>query len=370
MKKISAFMMVVFLAVPLFANTTAIFPMEGVNIDKSFEDAFGALFANKYEKISGAQVIPPVKACKAITSDSSLKIAANHLGADEYIEISAIGLYLSNKEKNQVVVDSSTHEKIVIVNKTDIEEKKSDDDQDKLDNNKTIVTVKRYDKNGVQLYKTEMTLITYGDIEESTERMALSIYNKIPVEKTRTATNITRREGLGHNKLFVDKVKGFKTGMIYAVASDTSFSPIMLIAFDYRLESDKFFLELGAGGRIPSELVESENERYGGNYFELGGSYYFVNGISGVYAGGGLIPYWDWMNELKMKMAVYVQAGIEFPKNSRTRFHIDMRIAQNVLPYESTNYSSTYDYTNGYSYTPAKKKYYPTEIGLELGIGW
>jgi hypothetical protein len=43
-------------------------------------------------------------------------------------------LYLSNKEKCQVVFDSTTQGKIIVVNKVDADQKESEDDQDKLDN--------------------------------------------------------------------------------------------------------------------------------------------------------------------------------------------------------------------------------------------
>jgi hypothetical protein len=109
------------------------------------------------------------------------------MGADEYLEITAVGLYISRKEANETYSDSAAGGKQIIVirqngDKGDVPEKS---DQQLLDNSKTIVTVVRKSATGQDIYQTEMTLLTYGDIEESTERIAASLYQKISVDKTR-----------------------------------------------------------------------------------------------------------------------------------------------------------------------------------------
>lgn len=379
MKKVFFISLILFCAIQLPAKTIAIFPVEGVNIDKSFADAFGALLANKYEKLSGDNVIGPAKAGRAIKSDSNLISAASILGADEYIEISAIGLYLSHKEKMMVANDSATGQRIVIINENQNNSDEDDDDDDdnnssdqaKLDNQKTIVTAKRFNNDGELIFKAEMTLIVYGDIEESTDRIARSLINKLPVEQTRTLDNITRREGLGHNKLFVDNAKGFKMGMFYPAAKNGTYSPVVTIGYNQKLEAEKFFLEFGIGGRIPSEIDEQNDLMYGGNYFEMGGCYYVLNSVVGVYAGGGIIPYFNWVDDVKMEFAPYLQMGMEFPRNSGFRFFMDVRVAQNVLPIVHHHYSDYYDEFE-YSYEEKKieTKDYPTEFGLQIGIAW
>lgn len=344
------------------ALTTAVFPVQGVNTDKSFSDAFGALLANKYSKVSGAATISPSKTAKAIPPDSNLSTAARALNADEYLEISAVGLYLSRHEREvTTTTDSSANgQKIMIVLKNDDSHETSD--QEKLDNSKTIVTVVRRDASGKQIYKAEMTLLTYGDIEESTERLALSLYQKVDVDKTRSMNNVTRREGMGHNQLFMQKIKGVKMGMFYTSAP-VAYADLVTIAFNYKAEAENFFLEFGAGGKL-SAGSSSNQQSYGGNFFEMGASYYVVNKIIGVYVGGGVLPLFDWEHAFQIEVAPYLQVGFMFPRNSTVRFYGEFRVAQNVLPFTADN---SYDYT--YTTQPSKK-YYPTEIGLDIGIGW
>lgn len=344
------------------AATVAVFPTQGVNVDKSFSDAFGTLLANKYEKFSGDKTIPPFKTSRAIESDSNLTVAAQSLNADEYLEINAVGLYLSRKE----IQETTTSDNRVVIIKKD-EDDSEDKDQELLDNSKTIVTVTRMDKTGKEIYKTEMTLLTYGDIEESTERIALSLFKKIPIDETRSMTNITRREGMGNNKLFVQKSKGPKFCLTYPVSvkdDPYDFSPLIAIGFDLRAESERFFLEFGVGGKFPSVSDDSKKRVYGGVYTELGASYFFINKAIGVYGGIGVIPQILILGNSTAGVAPYLQFGVSFPRNSRMHIYSDIRIAQHVIGIK-TGSSSMYDD----NYTPSHTDY-PTEIGLQIGIGF
>lgn len=219
-----------------------------------------------------------------------------------------------------------------------------------------------------------MTLLTYGDIEESTERIALSLIKKIPIEETRGMTNITRREGMGNNRLFVLKSKGPKFGMIFPFSVDGDkyeFSPILSMGFDYRAESEKFFIEFGGGARIPSGMEDSLKRSYGGGYAEIGGSYYIVNNPIGVYAGLGIIPQLmlsDFGNT-SISVAPYIQFGVTFPRNSRVRLYADLRISQHVMQVETGDDRDNYSLFGSAS-QPPKHKDYPTEIGLQFGVGF
>jgi hypothetical protein len=353
-----------FAVVNVHAATVAVFPTQGVNVDKSFSDAFGTLLANKYEKFSGDKTLPPLKSGRAIGTDSNLKAAAQSLDADEYLEINAVGLYLSRKE----IQETTTSDNRIVIIKKDDDDDSEEKDQQLLDNSKTIVTVTRMDKTGNEIYKTEMTLLTYGDIEESTERIALSLFKKLPIEKTRSMTNITRREGMGNNGLFIQKSKGPKFCLAYPVSAKDDpydFSPLIAIGFDLRAESERFFLEFGAGGKFPSVSSDSRKRVYGGIYTELGASYFFINKAIGVYGGIGVIPQILIIGNSAAAVAPYLQFGISFPRNSRMHIYSDIRIAQHVIGIETGDSYDSFSSTE----TPLHTDF-PTEISLQIGIGF
>lgn len=354
---------------PVHAENVAIFPINGVNTDRSFSDAFGLLFAQKYESISGQSVMGPRISKTALGEDSSYTTAAQNLGVAEYIEISAVGLYVSRTEKHEYHArDGSAQHIIVEVRNKNDNDDDSANDQKLLDNSKTIVTVIRRSVSGQKIYQAELTLLTYGDIEESTERLAIAIFKKITVNEARSLTTITRREGMGHNKLFVEKIKGMKVGGYYPLVRNDKISGFTAISYNMRMEAEQFFLEFGAGGRIPSALGNSSKQQYGGMFLEVGGSYLITRGNFATYAGAGVIPHFNFLKNAEMGLAPYIQAGITFPRSSSMRVYFDVRIAQNALPVttQSTNLFDSYQYeapTNDIIH-------HPCEIGMNIGIGW
>ena len=345
-----------------FAIKVAVFPVQSTNTDKSFADAFGMLLANKYAKIANCATVPPVKSAKAIPPDGNLSEAAQALGADEYLEIIAVGLYVSRKEANETYADSASGKQIIVIKqngeKGDSPEKS---DQQLLDNSKTIVTVSRKNASGADIYQTEMTLLTYGDIEESTERIAASLYQKISIDKTRGMTTITRREGMGYNQLWTRRSKGIKMGVFKPFSADTTFSTVVSIGFDYKVDLNRCYLEFGVGGRFPPDLSNDSARSYGGVYFEMGGGYYVIDNTFGLFVGAGIIPFFNFvdLDGSFIGLPVYVQIGLTTPRNSSVRFFGDIRIAQNAVAITSGNY-----------FPLEKRKDYPTEIGFEIGMGW
>ncbi len=372
-KMISATLCFLFIG-NVFALKVAVFPVQSTNTDKSFADAFGMLLANKYAKIANCSTIPPSKSAKAIPADNNLSAAAQALGVDEYLEITAVGLYVSRREANETYQDSVANNKqyIIIKQNGDTKEAGEKSDRELLDNSKTIVTVVRKNAFGGDIYQTEMTLLTYGDIEESTERIAASLYQKISVDKTRGMTTITRREGMGYNELWTRRSKGFKMGVLKPFSADTTFSPVVSIGFDYKVDLNRYYLEFGVGARLPTGLSNDSVRYYGGNYFEMGGGYYVVDNTFGMFVGAGLVPFFNWadLGGSFLGLPVYIQVGITTPRNSSARFYGDIRIAQNSIAVTTGSWTSS-DYSYGSTpYGLKKRKDYPTEIGCELGIAW
>ncbi len=351
------------------AADVAVFPVVGINTDQSYMNAFGMLLAKKYEAISGQSVLDPITTGRALGTDSNYTEAAEKLDVSEYIEMTAIGLFLSRKEYYQTMNSDSGSEKVIVVVQNSSREDDEDNDQQLLDNSKTVVTALRKDRSGKLIHKAELTLVTYGDIEEACDRFATALFQRISVEETRSLTNITRREGMGNNKLFTEKLSGIKAGAYYPYILDGTIVPFTSIGYNMRMESRKFFVEFGVNGRFPSAMFNDTKRQYGGIGLEVGGSYLFTEGVIGLYGGGGVLPHLNFANDaMEMGIAPYLQAGITFPRNSGTRFFVDVRVAQNALPI-STGTSESYDYYSDETYPPVQTNY-PCEIGMNIGIGW
>jgi hypothetical protein len=167
---------------------------------------------------------------------------------------------------------------------------------------------------------------------------------------------------MGYNQMWARRSKGIKMGVFKPFSADTTFSSIVSIGFDYKVDLNRYYLEFGVGGRLPTGLSNDSIRSYGGNYFELGGGYYIVDNTFGLFAGAGIIPFFNWMDlgGSFLALPIYVQIGATTPRNSSVRFFGDLRIAQNTIAVVSgTDYSLL-----------RKRKDYPTEIGFELGIAW
>jgi hypothetical protein len=365
-----------------FADEVAVFPVQGVNTDKSFSDAFGMILAHRYTTVSGRNVLTPAKAGRAIESDSNLAKAAAKLGVSEYIETEAVGLYLSRHEEMQTVIDSSSGTKVFVNVKSRDNDNNEKSDQKLLDDSKTIVTVTRRDRSGAQIYRVEMTLLTYGDIEESCDRIAQALWRRVPLDQTRSMTNITRREGMGSNKTFAMKHKGVKMAAIFPLGYKAEkYSSIVGIGFDMRFEAEKYFLEFGVGPRIPTAMLDSTTYQYGGVAFDIGANYYIRPDNVGVYIGGGLVPLLNFFgtsssldgSPFQFGLAPYVQIGMVLPRQSRAQFFADLRISQHLMAlkssytYTESVYDSTYNYYN-YTTKTVEVTDRPFEIGFDFGI--
>jgi len=352
------------------AEDVAVFPIVGVNVDHSFMDAFGVLLAKKYEAVSGRATIDPLKSNRALDEDSNYVVAAAKLGVNEFIELTAVGLYPSRKEDLMTYQSDSANNKMVIVVKQE-KEGYNPGDQKLLDQNKTFVSAVRKDHTGKTIHKAELILISYGDIEEACDRFATALFKKITVEEARSLTNVTRREEMGHNKLQLEKIKGVKIGGYYPLAANATIVGFTSIGFNMRMESQKFFIEFGANGRVPSSMNDDSKQYYGGAALEVGGNYLFTDGIMGLYAGAGVIPHFNLLEEFEVGIAPYLQIGVTFPRNSGFRLYVDVRVAQNILPITTGSelMEDTYYEDNDDEY-PVVKTSRPTEIGMNIGIGW
>ncbi|MBI5549828.1 MAG: hypothetical protein HY901_38570 [Deltaproteobacteria bacterium] len=303
------------------ATEVAVFPQKVVNLTPSQADAIGAILASEYAKVSGKQVLAPAETADA-TREASLPAAAKALGVSEYLEGTCVAL-----------------------------------------ETKILISVSRRLASGEQLYSAQMTALSMDDLPEVANRLARSLAEKVPPEQTLTLDNVTRKEATRGNRLFAEKVLGLRTGFTYPVAD---IEPSLSLGFDGRLEGRDYFLEVGAGAFVSGDSSE-ERSGLSGIYAELGASYYLTHTSISPYVGGGVIPrlhFGDGMDG-GLGLAPYAQAGLMFMRESSSRIYADLRVAQNVIALKRT----TYDYENGNGSSQVHR-YYPTELTLNVGIGW
>jgi hypothetical protein len=223
---------------------------------------------------------------------------------------------------------------------------------------------------GSPIHSVEMTASSLDDVQPAADRMTRALVARTSVGQTMTLKNITRTEGQRPNRTFTEKVMGLKTSLIMPFASDIDLAPMLAVQFDGRFEADSYFLEFGAGITMPTN--ESGRRGYGGLFAEFGGSLYLGEEGSPLYVGAGLMPRLFFTSDNGgVQAAVYGQVGVMFMRTSSTRLYAELRLAQNALPVTFDNElepsvpPSTYPRT--YSQRQSK---YPTEIGLQMGIGW
>ena len=99
----------------------------------------------------------------------------------------------------------------------------------------------------------------------------------------------------------------------------------------------------------------------GGLYSELGASFYLTHTPVSPYVGGGFIP--RIFAPSGANVAAYGQAGVMFMRQSSSRFYTDVRLAQSLMPMDFDWFDLNLDESQD-------QRAYPTELIVELGVGW
>jgi hypothetical protein len=221
---------------------------------------------------------------------------------------------------------------------------------------------------GAPIHAVEMMATSLDDLPPAAERMSRALVTRTSVDQTMTLHNITRTEGAKANRTTTEKVMGMKTGLFLPVASGVDLEPMLSLQFDGRFESDRYFLEFGAGAVLPSG---SGNRRgYGGLFAEFGASAYLGPDGSPLYLGGGVIPRLFFASEDGgVRAAFYAQTGLMFMRTSSTRLYAELRVAQNAIAMDFGG-GEYLPGPNGTYQREASKSVYPTEFALQVGIGW
>lgn len=315
-------------AVPFTAKAAdvAFFPVESVNLAPEDASAVGELLAQSYASVSGQAVLAPSRIQLATPQYEE---AAKQLGVSEYV-------------RTDVVAFGS----------------------------RFIVHSVRYEQNGKQLFQVKLTAERIEDMPAVSDRIARSLYLRVDDEEVRTRHNVTLSEARPQARTWSEKIVGFKTGVHLPFAKDADFAPSLSGMFDLRMESDRFFIEFGAGIMLPSDTrdydscyyeeeagcEEPNTGRLGGLISEIGGGYFLTDSNIAPYVGGGLMPRLQFATDEDdvANVSAYAQVGLTLPRDSSTRVYADLRVAQHILAVHLDNGDETH----------------PTEVSLQAGIGW
>jgi hypothetical protein len=206
--------------------------------------------------------------------------------------------------------------------------------------------------------------LTFDRLEEAPTlipRLADSVYRQVPLEDTRDRHNVSVAEAQATAlRVGNQRMLGVKLSFGAPVGANASFNGIGAIGFDGRFEREHYFIELGAGFILPGP---GGNKSYGGVGADLGIDYFLTNADTAFYFGGGFTPrliFSEAMNS-PLNVAPYLQVGVLFDRSARMRLYADARVAQNLLPVRESSASAT-------SSGPIDT--YPTELTLQVGIGW
>lgn len=302
-------------------------PVEGTNLDPGEVAAISQTVASAYRVAQQEAVIPLPEAQQAIEQSGGVQEAAKKLGATEYVYVTAVRL-----------------------------------------DSRIVITATRYSANGTPLYSAKMSATGLDDVEPTSERLAKALLNQQATSKTQTLDNVTKTEAKRPNRVWSEKVSGFKAGMIYPIGWGHEISPMMSAGFSLRTEGANHFLEFGVGLVLPANPDNDQKLSYGGVYGDIGANFYLAHASTSPYLGFGVMP--RLMSREVTNLAPYGQVGVMFFRESSTRLYLDFRLAQNVLPVGFGGGSSSYDSASGQYVTPDTQRLYPTELSLHVGVGW
>lgn len=306
------------------AQPVAVFVGEAVNLPAGDVAAFSAVCTAEYGRVAGREVVTAAKAQAALQEHGTPAAAAKELGLAEYTEYSLVRLPGGGDEV------------------------------------RILVNAARKDASGVALHAVSLEMASLADAPALCNRVQGALQRRVAVEATRDRSNVTTAEAnqsQGGPRLGTEKVIGFKVGFGLPVGDGGMHNPVATVAFDARLERERYFLELGAGALVPA-TVQAGLPTYGGITSEIGASVYVMNGDIAPYVGGGIMPRIIFGGGSIVNFAPYLQGGVMFWRESSTRLFVDLRVAQNVLP------------TGGVMYGGTSTPTYPTELNLLVGMGF
>ncbi len=317
----------------VWAYDVAVMPVKGTNLPPGQAEAIGVLLTQQYAKASGYQVAGPEVTREALKGGGDYVAAARTLGAGEYLE--STGVMLESK---------------------------------------LILTVERHDSTGRVLHSASMPASTMDDVPEISERIARALLLRTSTDETRTIDNVTKQEGEPKNQTYSVVPKGVKGSVVMPFVKGVDLEPMASMAFELRIEKRDYFLGFAVGVMLPANT--DKRIGYGNGFLEFSGNYFLNHESFAPYVGAGVSPRIQaYTGGGGIGFAPFGHFGVMFPRDSRARALLELRIAQNVLPMaksgSSTGYSSnaTSSTTAPTTDGPLSGKY-PTEASLQFGLVW
>ena len=314
------------------AAVVAVMPVQGVNLSEGQCDVIGLLFTEAFARETRTTVAPPTETKAKLAQGKPALAVATEMGVLEYIELRAL----------------------------------------QLGSRVTVAGIRRT-KDGAELFRAETAASSLDEMEIAVARLARSLAWRqpmfdapgMPAPAAASTLPQSPQPPTSYPKAF-----GMKTALIFPLASGRSIAPMMAAQFDGRMGNRDSFIEFGVGAAIPSSASSgSDVIEMGGVFVELGGSFYLSDGPIAPYLGAGLSPrIWIVDNpnisdgSSGATCVAYGQAGITFTRDSRARVYAELRVNQYILGLANKVATADGTQTNG--------TYHPTELALQLGIGW
>jgi hypothetical protein len=316
------------------AAVVAVMPVQGVNLTEGQADAIGVLFANAMARETNVQVVSPLDSKPLLGQGQSAAMVANHLGVREYVELRAVQL-----------------------------------------GSRITLSGARFTKDGQEIFRSETGVAGMDDMEAGTTRLARSLAWRLPVARqpaydtpaTDAVAVVPPPAPTGYPKAL-----GIKTGITFAKSweSTRSYAPMVSFQFAGRMGTRDAFVEFGAGLTLPaSSAASSRDIQMGGVFAEIGGGVFLAPTSVAPYLAGGISPrIWvidagSGADGTGASCTVYGAAGINFTRDARARLYGEFRVSQYLLGLRTK--TSYY-----YNETADGSVYYPTELSLNIGIGW
>lgn len=315
------------------ANTAvvAVMPVQGVNLSEGQCDVIGLLFTEAFARETRTTVAPPTETKPRLAQGRPPLAVATELGVLEFIELRAL----------------------------------------QLGSRVTVAGIRRA-KTGAEIFRAETAASSLDEMEIAVARLARSLAWRQPMVGPASVAELQSPVAMPESPQppkSYPKALGMKTALIFPLASGRTIAPMMAAQFDGRIGSRDSFIEFGAGAAVPTSASSgSDVVEMGGVFVELGGSHYLSDGPVAPYLGAGLSPrIWivdnpDVSDTGGATCVAYGQAGINFTRDSRARVYAELRVNQYIIGL--ANKVSTPDGTQ------TRGTYHPTELALQLGLGW
>jgi hypothetical protein len=209
-----------------------------------------------------------------------------------------------------------------------------------------LVTGVRKSPQGQPIHEASVEAVSLDEAPLVCQRLATALVQRQSVEETlsyRTVTGseATRRAG----RVPFTRSFGLKTGVIAPVAANDRLAAMGALAFDVRLENERWFYEAGLGFMIPATTPGLKG--YGGLSVDLGANAYLTETDFAPYVGVGVQPRLVFSSGSGFNLVPFLQLGATLSRKSSVRLFADARVGQNVLPAVAGVYPTEFNVTLG-----------------------